>query len=276
MHRARSASRPMAGTWCSSHGLQGKSRVSGSARSTPQTQTRDRSKEPSVERFLSGLPDSRNIGFFVPGQLKRVPLEGGAVQTVCRARGRGRGNLEPGRRHPVCRRRRWPLQSPGCRGEACAADDRAGLLADLFAGRRSLSLLSTWTARDRQSGGEAIRAVRGQPRLTSGTACHRRRFQRGSSLHPAICSSCGNDTLVAQPFDSERMQTRGDPQPIASDVGFTPYGARGTFSVSATGVLVYRTDPPRDRELAWLDRSGPQAERPRATRPLFRAGAVTR
>jgi hypothetical protein len=63
-------------------------------------------------------------------------------------------------------------------------------------------------------------------------------------------------TLVAQPFDTSQMQTSGDPQAIASDIGFTQYGARGAFTMSATGVLVYRISPSQDHELVWLDRSG--------------------
>jgi eukaryotic-like serine/threonine-protein kinase len=61
-------------------------------------------------------------------------------------------------------------------------------------------------------------------------------------------------TLLAQPFDPARGTLSGEPVPIAQNVG------RG-FSVSETGVLVYRTLPaesgqPVTARLSWVDRKG--------------------
>ncbi len=42
-------------------------------------------------RFPSGLPDSRSIGFFAPGKLKRIDLEGNLVQVLADVKGSPRG-----------------------------------------------------------------------------------------------------------------------------------------------------------------------------------------
>jgi eukaryotic-like serine/threonine-protein kinase len=65
-------------------------------------------------------------------------------------------------------------------------------------------------------------------------------------------------TLMAQPFDAEKLQVTGDPFPIAEQVGFNPANGRAFFSVSDNGVLVYRTRVFNDNQLAWVDRTGKQ------------------
>jgi len=62
-----------------------------------------------------------------------------------------------------------------------------------------------------------------------------------------------NRALVAQPFDPVKQTLSGEPTPIAENVA-------GDFSVSETGVLVYRTIPGQSGQpltnLSWLDRRG--------------------
>jgi eukaryotic-like serine/threonine-protein kinase len=61
-------------------------------------------------------------------------------------------------------------------------------------------------------------------------------------------------TLMAQPFDSGKLQLRGEPVPVAEHVATT--GAIGIFSVSATGVLAYRAGADEAGSLNWLSREG--------------------
>jgi dipeptidyl aminopeptidase/acylaminoacyl peptidase len=61
-------------------------------------------------------------------------------------------------------------------------------------------------------------------------------------------------TLLAQPFDADHGTLSGEPAPLAENVG-------RSFSVSETGVLVYRTLPvqtgrPAAARLLWRDRTG--------------------
>jgi len=62
-------------------------------------------------------------------------------------------------------------------------------------------------------------------------------------------------TLLAQPFDTGRLELTGEAVPVAEQLG-TPVSAFGRFSVSNTGVLVHRNDAAFSTELRWFDRQG--------------------
>jgi Tol biopolymer transport system component len=66
-------------------------------------------------------------------------------------------------------------------------------------------------------------------------------------------------TLMAQPFDSKHLETVGEAFPIAEEVQ-TGIGnlAVGVFSVSDNGILAYQTGKMSSTQLAWFDRSGKQ------------------
>ena len=63
-------------------------------------------------------------------------------------------------------------------------------------------------------------------------------------------------TLLAQPFDPQRLTTSGNPQPVRDRLGFGSTGGDPGFSVSAQGVLVADRPPPSVKQLTWLDRAG--------------------
>ena len=65
--------------------------------------------------------------------------------------------------------------------------------------------------------------------------------------------------LVAQPFDPERMELAGEPRPIASGITLRPYG-EAMYSVSANGILAYRTGSVSSTQFTWFDRSGKAAD----------------
>jgi hypothetical protein len=66
-------------------------------------------------------------------------------------------------------------------------------------------------------------------------------------------------TLVAQPFNPDRLELTGDAVPVAAQVRVGgSSGATGVFSVSPRGVLMYQTGANVPR-LAWFDRSGQPA-----------------
>jgi Tol biopolymer transport system component len=64
-------------------------------------------------------------------------------------------------------------------------------------------------------------------------------------------------TLMAQPFDPERLELSGEPFPVAEGVGsFTANSAAG-FTVSKNGIIAYRTGASAGTTfLTWVDRSG--------------------
>jgi eukaryotic-like serine/threonine-protein kinase len=86
----------------------------------------------------------------------------------------------------------------------------------------------------------------------------------GTELAPEYAASAGagpgyllfvrDRALLAQPFDPDRLQLSGGPVEIADPVG--TFLERGLFSVSANGVLAYRTGGGDFSQLAWFDRQG--------------------
>jgi len=61
-------------------------------------------------------------------------------------------------------------------------------------------------------------------------------------------------TLVAQPFDLKARKIKGEPTPLAEQIGTNSVGL-ARFSVSRDGVLAYRTGESGSR-LLWMDRAG--------------------
>jgi hypothetical protein len=61
-----------------------------------------------------------------------------------------------------------------------------------------------------------------------------------------------NGTLMTQPLDAKRLEMAGQAVPVAERVA--------TFSVSDTGILVYRTGGAQSFHLSWYDRQGKQLE----------------
>jgi hypothetical protein len=64
-------------------------------------------------------------------------------------------------------------------------------------------------------------------------------------------------TLFAQPFDADRVELKGEPTPVADQVGSFAGANAGLYSLSETGVLAYRVGPGGDqRQLTWFDSQG--------------------
>ena len=66
-------------------------------------------------------------------------------------------------------------------------------------------------------------------------------------------------TLMAQPFDWKKLSLAGEPVPVVHQIGMA--AAHAHFSVTAGGVLVYRTGPGTKNQLTWVDRAGRPQER---------------
>jgi Tol biopolymer transport system component len=65
-----------------------------------------------------------------------------------------------------------------------------------------------------------------------------------------------NRTLMVQALDLGKKRLTGDPSPVKVDVGRIPRFAAGDFSYSPAGVLTTGTGRSVNRQYAWFDRSG--------------------
>jgi Tol biopolymer transport system component len=61
-------------------------------------------------------------------------------------------------------------------------------------------------------------------------------------------------SLMAQAFDEDRLEVVGEAVPVADQVGTSI--SRAFFSVSANGILAYRTGGAASTQLSWYDRQG--------------------
>jgi serine/threonine protein kinase len=80
-----------------------------------------------------------------------------------------------------------------------------------------------------------------------------------------------SNDLVAQAFDASGFRLSGQPVVVAQQVDMAQNILAGTFSVSNSGVLVYRGQVVPDLELTWFDRSGKMMSQ---EGPLGRYGGV--
>ncbi|HLJ45115.1 MAG TPA: protein kinase [Bryobacteraceae bacterium] len=202
--------------------------------------------------------DGRFLGFFVPGKLKKVDVEGGPPLTVCDAAD-GRGGswsrddiivFTPSYGAALFR-------VPAGGGVATAVttlDEAAGETSHRFPwflpdGRHFL-----YTARSEKPDKTAIYAgdLDSQDRrlllATSSNAVY---------SPPGLLLFMREKTVMAQKFDAGRLRTTAEPFPVAEQVDYIPGSNQGEFAVSQTGVLAYYSGGGSlNSQLTWLDRDG--------------------
>jgi serine/threonine-protein kinase len=199
-------------------------------------------------------PDSRFLGFFQDGRLRKVSLAGGAVVSVCDVPG-GLGGAAWGVGDVIV------FASQGRLFSVNAAGGRADTLATPDSGRGELyrwpdllpdgrSVLLTVVA-----GGEPSLAA-----MTMGDTAIRRLEQSGMSPRWVdggyIVFSQTDNTLFTAPFDAGALRLMGPPQPVAENVRLGP-GMVAKLGVARTGALAYLSGQRlAQRELVTVDRDG--------------------
>jgi eukaryotic-like serine/threonine-protein kinase len=206
-------------------------------------------------------PDSRLVGFFAQGKLKKIDVSGGPPQTLADAPN-GRGGtwnrdgvivFAPDGFRPLYR-----VSASGGAVTAVTKLDDSKLQAThrwpwfLPDGHHFL-YRSANTSSTSQKEGNGIY-------LGSLDSLEQRLvLQTDSSM--AFASGymlfVRDSTLMAQPFDEKTFKVTGDAQPITEHVQFDFSLARAVFSVSENGVLLSQSGTAvEDRQLGWFDRSG--------------------
>jgi Tol biopolymer transport system component len=204
-------------------------------------------------------PDSRFIGFFSAGKLKKIEVAGGPAQTLCDA---------PDARGGTWNRDGVIVFAPSpvdCLYQVSAAGGSPVpvtkidvstkeqshhfpyFLPDgrhfLYAGR-SGTVDQSWTMVGSLNSNETKRLMN----FTGNTVY----------VAPGYLLTMRQLTLVAQAFDPEKLELTGEPFPVVEGVDRIPGLGFGFFSVSQTGLLVYRSGSGGNVELAWFDRGGKQ------------------
>ena len=76
------------------------------------------------------------------------------------------------------------------------------------------------------------------------------------SYAPGFLLFVRGTTLLAQPFDPDRLATTGEAVPMVDPIRASPSSGTAVFGVSNTGVLVYQATSLSASRLTWFDRAG--------------------
>jgi serine/threonine protein kinase/Tol biopolymer transport system component len=204
-------------------------------------------------------PDSRYLGVFsAGGYITKVPIDGGPPQPLATAISTSTGGTWNREGVILFSSMQGPIRRIPATGGA-APIDVTDIVGDQVSRHESPSFLPdgkrfVFFARGPDPSGDGIYVGS----LDGGSA---RLVVRASSavsyVQPGYLMYVREGILVAQPFDPVKAEITGDPTPIAERVDNFPESGMAAFSVSDSGVLVYRSSPEASsNRLLWLDRSG--------------------
>ena len=204
-------------------------------------------------------PDSRFIGFFADGKLKVMPAAGGPAQVLCSETGLGGGGTWSRNGVILFGSDRGPLRRVDAAGGMCAAvgtdDPKLSNRFPVFLPDGSHFFYLGATQGDDSPRGVYLASM--------DNPTPRKILADYSSVVYAPPGSGGRahllflreNSLMAQPFDNLKLETVGDPFPVAPRATGTFNTVQVAASVS-NGTLVYMTKSPRLSQLTWFDRSG--------------------
>ena len=197
-------------------------------------------------------PDSEFIEFFADGKLKKIAASGGPIVTLTDApNGRGGSwsrdsviifapSFTAG---PILR-----VSSAG--GSSTQVSGESGSFPLVSPGRSTLSYSrSSWGATSERLP-IRVGSLEGSPSAVVGTGANAV-YARGHLFF------LRDNTLMAQPFDTDRLATTGEGVPVAERVqSVLGSGRVGVFTVSETGLVAYREAPAALAVPTWFDRRG--------------------
>jgi len=201
-------------------------------------------------------PDSRSIAFMAGGKLRRVAVAGGPVQTIGDAQYGADGSWSPrgvilldGRGNdPI-----WVIDAGGgvrkplVTPDAAKGERGAGWPAFLPDGHHFLHHLMMVNPEDN--------VLRVGDLDTGKTRTIMKSQSQVVYAAPGYLLFVRDRTLVAQRFDTDALELRGDPIPLSEGLGVGDLGLVA-ISASTTGALAYRPGSSRERRLVWIDRKG--------------------
>ena len=202
-------------------------------------------------------PDGRSIGFFAGGKLKRIDPANGSTQTIAEVPVPPRGGTWGSRDVIVFSSGTPPrLARVSSRGGAVTPVPNAdGGIFPRFPSFLPDGRHFLYTDRVRLEGGPVSLHVASiepgfEPKRIVASDSN------GVFASPGLLLFMRGITLVQQPFDLDRMEVTGEATPIVEQVFYNPGVGLADFSVSATGVLAYRSASNRSNQFAWFDRAG--------------------
>jgi serine/threonine protein kinase/WD40 repeat protein len=213
-------------------------------------------------------PDSRFIGFFAEGKLKKIDASGGPPQTLCDApvnRG-GTWNREevilfaPVSESPIYRvSASGGLPTPVTRFDPVRGESSHRWPYFLPDGRHFLYVVASFG-----SGGQEEKHGIYLGSLDSKEEKFLLRAKSSVAYSPSFAKASEGyllffreRNLLAQPFDVKSLRIMGDPLLVAEEIQYFSNIASAVFSASENGVLLYQAwSASGVSQLVWFDRSG--------------------
>lgn len=207
-----------------------------------------------LARFPFWSPDSRWIGFFAEGILKKLDTRGGMPIALVESAGPGIGaSWSPKGQIVFAASAFSPLlkvSSDGGKTSLAVETEVSGHGFPWFLPDGEHFLFASWLG----SGHMTLRV--GSLSATSSV-------EVGEADSNAIYSTehllyLRGSSLVAQPFDIDSLHTTGEPKPLAENIQrFMNLVGAGVFSASDSGILAYQVGADAAQyQLTWFDRSG--------------------
>ena len=197
-------------------------------------------------------PDSRSVGFFAGGNLKRVDIGGGSPQTLTASLGRG-GTWSPDAIILFASTAASPLS----RISASGGESVAVTKLDKQSSHRFPQFLP--------DGRQFLFYAQATPEPSGvylGSLDSPKTKFLGASETAGAYAPNGwvlfirAGTLLAQRLDLGRKELIGDPVTLADEVSYNANIFAGAFSVSASGLVAYRSGSFSQHQLVWFDRTG--------------------
>ncbi|MBV8903133.1 MAG: PD40 domain-containing protein, partial [Acidobacteriia bacterium] len=206
-------------------------------------------------------PDSRWVGFFADNKLKKIDVTGGTALTLCDAAGPRGGTWNQDDVIVYGHYEGGLFRVPAAGGTPVALtepDPAAGEFSHRYPwflpnGHHLLYTARTGGLQKTRIYVESIDAKPGaKTRKQIGAADSNAVYESGYLLFVR------ERTLMAQPFDTSKIETTGDAVPIAEQVDYFFNNGLSHFSVSKNGTLVYISGAGsgNKKQLTWFDRNG--------------------
>jgi Tol biopolymer transport system component len=243
-----------------------------------------RSESPLPGGGLFWSPDSRYLGFFTATAMKKVDASqpDAPSETIWARTGQAAIEL------PGFDNFSGPTAAWNADGTIIFSGTVATPIARVSASGGQASAVTTIDAAHGESGHRAIQflpdgrhflyialprktiyagSLDGEPPVTLLTPDSKAMYAAGHLLFVR------QGTLLAQPFDVEKLQLSGEPVAIAKGIDFNPYGS-AAFHAS-NGVLAYRTNVVTTAQFGWYDRAGRAIGPPIGEQAMWREFALS-
>jgi len=205
--------------------------------------------------------DSRWIGFFQNGSLRRVPTSGGAPITICQTGAiRGATWSDDGSiafatlSGELVRIPAGSCEPTGLVRFDPAAGQSRQWFPSLLPGGRGILFTKMPPNRAESAQVAVLDSKTGQQKTLIGGS-QAEYVETGHLVYAAA------NTLRAVRFDLERLEVLGEPVTVVDELATAANGA-AQYGFSRTGTLVYAVPRPQARSLVWVDRKGQESPIP--------------